>query len=112
MIENVRNPRELRVPTSDTEVERIWVGAATHPSYVRLASGAVLLGTGSAAPATGVSANIVALTDSSGGTPSNTIADVPGSYTEATLANQLASLTAKVNALIAAAKSAGYVLSA
>jgi predicted RecA/RadA family phage recombinase len=40
------------------------------------------------------------LTDSSGGTAGNTIADVPGTYTEATLANQLASLTAKVNAII------------
>lgn len=51
---------------------------------------------------TGVSAaaGIVTLTDSSGGTASDTIADVPSSYTEATLANQLASLTAKVNALI------------
>lgn len=47
---------------------------------------------------------LVALTDSSGGTPSNTIVDVPGTYTEATLANQLASLTAKVNAIIAAIK--------
>lgn len=47
---------------------------------------------------------LVALTDSSGGTAGNTIADVPGSYTEATLANQLASLTAKVNAIIAALK--------
>jgi len=43
---------------------------------------------------------IVELTDSSGGTASDTIADVPGSYTEATLANQLASIVAKVNALI------------
>ena len=47
---------------------------------------------------------LVALTDSSGGTPGNTIADVPASYTEATLANQLSSLTAKVNAIIAALK--------
>lgn len=46
---------------------------------------------------------LTVLTDSSGGTPGNTIADVPGSYTEATLANQLASLTAKVNAIINAA---------
>lgn len=49
-------------------------------------------------------AALVALTDSSGGTPGNTIVDVPASYTEATLANQLASLTAKVNAIIAALK--------
>lgn len=47
---------------------------------------------------------LVALTDSSGGTASNTIADVPAAYTEATLANQIASLTAKVNAIIAALK--------
>lgn len=47
-------------------------------------------------------AALVPLTDSSGGTPSNTIVDVPGTYTEATLANQLASLTAKVNQIIAA----------
>lgn len=49
-------------------------------------------------------AALVSLTDSSGGTPSNTIVDVPGTYTEATLANQLASLAAKVNAIIAALK--------
>jgi hypothetical protein len=49
-------------------------------------------------------AALVALTDSSGGTPSDTIVDVPASYTEATLANQLASLTTKVNAIIAALK--------
>lgn len=49
-------------------------------------------------------AALVALTDNTGGTPSDTLADVPASYTEATLANQLASLTAKVNAIIAALK--------
>lgn len=42
------------------------------------------------------------LTDNSGGTASDTIADVPGTYTEATLANQIASIVAKVNALIRA----------
>lgn len=45
-------------------------------------------------------AGIAELTDNSGGTASDTIADVPGTYTEATLANQIASLTAKVNAII------------
>lgn len=49
-------------------------------------------------------AALVSLTDSTGGTPSNTVVDVPGSYTEATLANQLSSLAAKVNAVIAALK--------
>lgn len=46
---------------------------------------------------------ITPLTDNSGGTAGNTIVDVPATYTEATLANQLASLTAKVNAIINAA---------
>lgn len=49
-------------------------------------------------------AALTTLTDSSGGTAGATIVDVPASYTEATLANQLASLTAKVNAIIAALK--------
>lgn len=43
---------------------------------------------------------IAELTDNSGGTASDTIADVPGTYTEATLANQIASIVAKVNAII------------
>lgn len=47
-------------------------------------------------------AGVTGLTDSSGGTASNTIADVPNTYTEATLANQLASLTAKINEIIVA----------
>lgn len=47
---------------------------------------------------------LVALTDSSGGTAADTIVDVPASYTEATLANQLASLARKVNQIIAALK--------
>lgn len=50
-------------------------------------------------------AALVALTDSTGGTPGNTIADVPAAYTEATLANQLSSLAVKVNAIITALKS-------
>ena len=43
---------------------------------------------------------ITALTDSSGGTAGDTIVDVPAAYTEATMANQLASLTTKVNELV------------
>jgi hypothetical protein len=46
-------------------------------------------------------ATIASLTDSSGGTAGDTIADVPGTYTEATLAAQLASLAAKVNLILA-----------
>jgi predicted RecA/RadA family phage recombinase len=48
----------------------------------------------------GLGGQIALLTDSTGGTASDTLADVPGSYTEATLANQLASLAAKVNAIL------------
>jgi hypothetical protein len=40
------------------------------------------------------------LTDNSGGTPSDTLAAVEGTYTEATIENTVASLAAKVNALI------------
>lgn len=40
----------------------------------------------------------VALVDNSGGTADGTIADVPGSYTEATEANNLADIAAFVNA--------------
>ena len=54
---------------------------------------------------------IVALTDSSGGTASDTIADTPASYNEATLANQTASLAAKINEIIAILKEAGIVQS-
>ena len=45
---------------------------------------------------------IASLTDNTGGTASDTLADVPGTYTEATLANQLASLAAKINLILAA----------
>lgn len=47
---------------------------------------------------------VTPLTDSSGGTPGNTIPAVEGTYTEATIETALASLTAKVNLLIAMQK--------
>jgi hypothetical protein len=42
------------------------------------------------------------LTDSSGGTASatDTVVDVPATYTEATLADQIATIVAKLNELI------------
>lgn len=52
---------------------------------------------------------ITSLTDSSGGTASDTLADVPASYTEATLANQIASLAAKVNAILVVLRSANLI---
>jgi len=56
------------------------------------------------------SAAIVSLTDSSGGTAGNTIVDVPAAYTEGTLANQIASLTAKVNAILVAMREAEIIV--
>jgi len=43
---------------------------------------------------------ITELTDSSGGTASDTLAAITASYVEATIENTVASLAAKVNALI------------
>ena len=44
-------------------------------------------------------ANIGQLTDSSGGTASSTIAAIGGTYSQSEVANAIASLAAKVNAL-------------
>jgi|TARA_Y100000310_G_scaffold331289_1_gene404581 hypothetical protein len=43
---------------------------------------------------------ITRLTDSSGGTASNTLAAITGSYVEATIENTVASLAAKINEII------------
>ncbi len=45
--------------------------------------------------------DIVVLTDNSGGTASNTLAAITGSYVEATIENTVASLAAKVNENVA-----------
>lgn len=50
---------------------------------------------------------ITALTDNSGGVASDTLAAITGSYVEATIENTVASLAAKVNAVIAALTLAG-----
>lgn len=52
---------------------------------------------------------ITKLTDSTGGTASNTIADQTGTYTESLANNALASLAGKVNEIIDALASAGFV---
>lgn len=46
--------------------------------------------------------DLVVLTDSSGGTASDTIAVQSGAYVQATQANTIASLAAKINAVVAA----------
>jgi len=52
---------------------------------------------------------ITSLTDSSGGTADNTIAAVSGSGADATINNNFADLAAKVNAILAANRSAGVI---
>ena len=48
------------------------------------------------------SAAIASLTDNSGGTASDTIPAISAAYSQAEVRNSLASLTAKVNAILAA----------
>jgi len=55
-------------------------------------------------------AAIASLTDNSGGTASDTLAEITGTYTEATMENAVASLAAKINALLAALRSAGILI--
>ena len=50
----------------------------------------------------GLGGQIAELTDSSGGTASDTLAAITGSYVEATIENTVASLAAKINAIIRA----------
>lgn len=58
---------------------------------------------GVAAPFTDANGDAVtSLTDSSGGTASDTIASISASYSQTEVRNALASLAAKINALIAA----------
>lgn len=52
---------------------------------------------------------VVALTDNSGGTASDTLAAVEATYTEATIENTVASLAAKINAIITALQDAGLM---
>lgn len=43
---------------------------------------------------------ITSLTDNSGGTASDTLADIEATYTEATIANAVASLAAKIEEIL------------
>lgn len=71
-----------------------------HWTEAAIAAGSALAG----------AAAVTSLTDNSGGTPSDTIADVPAAYTEATLANQIASLTAKINTIITRLRTVGIIV--
>jgi hypothetical protein len=78
-----------------------------YPNVVVMSDGKInFSGTGGTVPA---GATVVALTDSSGGTPSNTIADAPAAYAEATMANHLASLAGKINELRTVLVNAGLI---
>ena len=55
---------------------------------------------------------IVALTDNSGGAAAATLAAIGGAYSQAGVANAVASLAAQFNALLAACKAAGIVATA
>jgi len=52
---------------------------------------------------------ITPLTDSSGGTASDTLPAITGSYVEATIENTVASLAAKINEIIAAFEKRGMI---
>lgn len=54
-------------------------------------------------------AAIASLTDNSGGTASDTIPAVTGSYVEATMENIVASLAAKINLILARMRTAGLI---
>lgn len=66
---------------------------------------------GNDAPAFQAGTAITSLTDSSGGTASNTLAAITGSYVEATIENTVASLAAKTNEILVALRSAGIIRS-
>jgi hypothetical protein len=69
-----------------------------------------LIGFFGATPAS-QAAKIIAMTDSTGGTAGGTLVNVGSTYTQANLNNNFASLTATVNALVAAFKRHGLMSS-
>jgi hypothetical protein len=70
----------------------------------------LLIGFFGVTPAT-QAAKITAMTDSTGGTPGGTLTNVGSTFSQATLNNNFASLTATVNALVAAFKRHGLMSS-
>lgn len=82
--------------------------ASTGLSALSINPDGVTIGFFGATPAT-VAASVVAITDSTNGVVSNTLVDVGSSFSEATINGNLATLAAKVNALIAALKRHGLM---
>lgn len=82
-----------------TALGNTLVAIATVAALSTAAVGTALLEPALAARAL---AAITALTDNSGGSATNTIAAIGGAYSQAEVANAVASLAAKINAILAA----------
>ncbi|MDQ3562854.1 MAG: cytoplasmic protein [Pseudomonadota bacterium] len=91
------------VYASDDDTFTLTAGSNSHIGRVVrwIATGSGVIAFSAVRGAAGL---ITPLTDNSGGTASNTLAAIEGTYTEATIENTVASLAAKVNALIAMQK--------
>jgi hypothetical protein len=114
LIKIVGTTASLALLNNDTGIDSDAAGAISIGTTVATVGNTVLSGTeanilasnaftfvsNAATVAAKSSANITALTDSSGGTASDTLAAITGSYVEATIENTIASLAAKINALI------------
>lgn len=64
---------------------------------------------GADAPGFAPGAAIASLTDSSGGTASGTLAAISGTYVQAEVRNSIASLNAKIDAILIALREAGII---
>jgi len=90
----------MTAPTAKTGSEVMdFAGLAIKCSQIQTSTGTVMLGARAAA--------IAALTDSSGGTPSSTLAAISASPTQAEVRNSIASLNAQINLLRTALIDAG-----
>jgi len=64
----------------------------------------------SVVPGDPAATSLTSLTDNSGGTASDTIAVQTGTYTQSTQQNTIASLAAKINAIITALRNVGITV--
>jgi multidrug resistance efflux pump len=79
-------------------------------TLVVASGGAIDIETGGVIKANGTQAGaIVNLTDSTTGTADNTVADVGGAFSQATLNNNFADIIAKVNGILTAIRNAGII---
>ncbi len=87
------------VYASDDDVFTLTQSTNSHVGKVVrfVATGTVIVSYDADNPPPGL---LTELTDSSGGTANDTLADLEATYTEATVANNIADLAAKINAII------------